>query len=325
MNQIAILMTGGTITMKIFDPSHGAQPMHNPSSIIEMLSEKTGLKDLLIEEFSQIPSPSMTLKMMQDLKIRIDALLARDDIDGVIVTHGTDTLEETAFYLDLVHQSEKPVIVTGAMKNTSQIGYDGFTNLIASVYVARHIDSKNKGVLVVMNYEIHTAWEVTKTHTLNLDTFKSLSFGPLGIIDDDQVIYYRLRNRVPFPFNNQFVSPVILIKTYAGMESILFECLDAKAIKGVVIEALGRGNVPPQLVPHIETLVSKDIPVVVVSRVPSGRIYDTYGYYGGGKDLIQRGAIFGTDLSGIKARILLMVALGNHYSKDLLKELFKYQ
>lgn len=318
-------MTGGTITMKIFDPSHGAQPMHDPSSIIEMLYEKTGFNDLIIEEFSQVPSPSMTLKMMHDLKTRVDELLDRSDIDGVIITHGTDTLEETAFYLDIVHNSEKPVIVTGAMKNTSQIGYDGFTNLIASVYVARDMASKNKGVLVVMNYEIHAAWEVTKTHTLNLNTFKSLSFGPLGIIDDDEVIYYRLRNRHSFSFNNDYIDPVVLLKTYAGMESLLLDHLRDLPIKGLIIEALGRGNVPPQIVPSIEKIIERNIPVIVVSRVSSGRVFDTYGYYGGGKDLIQKGAIFGTDLSGIKARLLLMVSLGNHKTMDELRDLFTYQ
>jgi L-asparaginase len=325
MNKIAIVMTGGTITMKIFDPSHGAQPMHDPSSIIEMLKNKTGFNDLIIEEFSQLPSPSMNLDLMSKLKLRIDELLARDDVDGVIVTHGTDTLEETAFYLDVVHQSEKPIIVTGAMKNTSQIGYDGFTNLISSVYVARHPESKNKGVLVVMNYEIHAAFEVTKTHTLNLDTFKSLSFGPLGIIDDHEVIYYRLRTRISYTFNNLFLGPVVLIKTYAGMEPLVLNLIKDQDVKGVVIEALGRGNVPPQIVPSVEGLIQNNIPVIIVSRVPSGRVFDTYGYYGGGKDLIERGAIFGSDLSGIKARILLMIALGNNVSLEALKELFTYQ
>ncbi len=325
MSKVAIVMTGGTITMKIFDPEQGAFPMQDASDIIEVLNDRLGFQNLVTHKYSMIPSPSMTLERMKDLKDFIDPILADPEISGIVITHGTDALEETAFYLDLVHTSEKPVIVTGAMKNASEIGYDGFTNLVSAIYTAQNPTSQNKGVLVVMNYEIHAAWEVTKTHTLNLDTFKSLSFGPLGIIDGEHVIYYRLRNRWSFQFHNAFQSPVPIITTYAGIEPDMIKQFANKPIKGIIIEAMGRGNVPPQLVKPIERLIDKDIPVIVVSRVPNGRVFDTYGYPGGGKDLIKKGAIFGTDLTGLKARILLMVALGNHYQKSDLKELFTYQ
>jgi len=325
MSRVAIVMTGGTITMKIFDPAHGAFPMQDASDIIEVLNDTLGFQNLVTHKYSMIPSPSMTLERMRDLKSFIDPILEDPEISGVVITHGTDALEETAFYLDLVHTSEKPVIVTGAMKNASEIGYDGFTNLVSAIYTAQHPDSQNKGVLVVMNYEIHAAWEVTKTHTLNLDTFKSLSFGPLGIIDGEHVIYYRLRNRWSYRFQNTFKAPVPIITTYAGIDADMINQFVNKPIAGIVIEAMGRGNVPPQLVEPIERLIAKEIPVIVVSRVPSGRVFDTYGYPGGGKDLIQKGAIFGTDLTGLKARILLMVALGNAYEKASLRSLFTYQ
>lgn len=325
MSKVAIVMTGGTITMKIFDPEQGAFPMQDASDIIEVLNDRLGFQNLVTHKYSMIPSPSMTLERMRDLKDFIDPILADPEISGIVITHGTDALEETAFYLDLVHTSEKPVIVTGAMKNASEIGYDGFTNLVSAIYTAQHPTSKNKGVLVVMNYEIHAAWEVTKTHTLNLDTFKSLSFGPLGIIDGEHVIYYRLRNRWSFQFHNMFEAPVPIITTYAGIEPDMVGQFVNKPIKGIIIEAMGRGNVPPQLVTPIESLIDRKIPVIVVSRVPSGRVFDTYGYPGGGKDLIKKGAIFGTDLTGLKARILLMVALGNRYQISDLKELFTYQ
>lgn len=325
MSKIAIVMTGGTITMKIFDPGQGAFPMQDASTMIDILNETLGFQNLVSYKYAMIPSPSMTVARMQDLKTFIDPLLDDPDISGVVITHGTDALEETAFYLDLVHTSIKPVILTGAMKNASEIGYDGFTNLVSAIHVARSDQSINKGVLVVMNYEIHAAWEVTKTHTLNLDTFKSLSFGPLGIIDGEHVIYYRLRNRWSYQFNNVFLSPVPLIKTYAGIEPSMLESFVHPPVKGMVIEAMGRGNVPPQLVPPIEALIANDIPVIIVSRVPNGRVFDTYGYPGGGKDLIQKGAIFGTDLIGVKARILLMVALGCGYDWAALRKLFTYQ
>ncbi len=325
MGKVAIVMTGGTITMKIFDPAEGAFPMQDASDIIKVLNDTLGFENLVTHPFSMIPSPSMTLEKMQALKNFIDPLLADPEILGVVITHGTDALEETAFYLDLVHGSEKPVVITGAMKNASEIGYDGFNNLVSALYTAQDLNSQNKGVLVVMNYEIHAAWEVTKTHTLNLDTFKSLSFGPLGIIDGEHVIYYRLRNRWSYRFKNDFHSPVPLVTTYAGIAADMIDQFVDKPIKGIVIEAMGRGNVPPQLVDPIERLIARNIPVIVVSRVPSGRVYDTYGYPGGGKDLIKKGAIFGTDLTGLKARILLMIALGNKLPKSELQTVFTYQ
>jgi L-asparaginase len=323
MKKVAIIFTGGTITMKTLDPNKGAFPMQDPSEIIEALNTNLGFDNLVTIHHSMIPSPSMTPKSMQELKTVIDPLLDDPDITGVIITHGTDTLEETAFYLDMVHTSSKPLIVTGAMKNASELGYDGFTNLVSSIYVAHSKDSIDKGVLVVMNYEIHAASEVTKMHTLNVNTFQSLSFGPLGVVDASDIIYYRTMNKPRYQFANKLVYDVPIIKTYTGMDaSILDYYLDQK-LDGLVIEAMGRGNVPPQLVKGIAAFAKKHIPVLITSRVPSGRVFGTYGYEGGGKDLGLKGAILAGDLSGLKARLFLMVALGNGISFNDLTQYFE--
>lgn len=322
MKKVAIIFTGGTITMKTLDPNQGVFPMQDASEIIQLLNTHLGFDHLVIVEHAMVPSPSMTPERMQDLKNVIDPYLSDPEIAGVVITHGTDTLEETAFYLDLVHDSKKPVIVTGAMKNASELGYDGFTNLVSSIYVALSEDSLDKGVLVVMNYEIHAASEVTKTHTLNVNTFQSLSFGPLGVIDASDVIYYRHQTKYPYRFKNELVLDVPLIKTYTGIDPEIFDYYLQKNVDGLIIESMGRGNIPPDLIPGMVALIDQNIPVLITSRVPSGRVFGTYGYPGGGKDLIEKGAIFAGNLSGLKARLFLMVALGNQRSHADIKKYF---
>lgn len=319
MKKVAIVFTGGTITMKTLDPNKGAFPMQDPSEIIHALNTNLGFDNLVTLHHSMIPSPSMTPESMRVLKTVIDPLLDDPEIAGVVITHGTDTLEETAFYLDMVHTSKKPVIVTGAMKNASELGYDGFTNLVSSIYVALSEDSKDKGVLVVMNYEIHAASEVTKMHTLNVNTFQSLSFGPLGVIDASDVIYYRTMNKHRYQFANKLIDHIPLVKTYTGMDVSLLDYYLSQKVNGLVIEAMGRGNVPPEMVRGIQAFTNLNLPVLITSRVPSGRVFGTYGYDGGGKDLLNKGAILAGDLSGLKARLFLMVALGNQLDLDAIK------
>ncbi|MFW5893339.1 MAG: asparaginase, partial [Bacillota bacterium] len=232
-------------------------------------------------------------------------------------------LEETAFYLDSVSTSHKPVVLTGSMKNASELGYDGLTNLDSSIRTVLSPSSRDRGVLVVMNYQIHAAREVTKTHTLNLDTFKSIEFGPLGIIDDDDVLYYRKQSlRNVYRLNNTYEPRVGLIKVVVGMDGELLDYYIDKGYKGLVIEAFGRGNVPAAMMDGIKRARKAGIEIVVVSRVMSGRVLDTYGYIGGGKDLVRHSCILGRNLSGQKARILLMVALGNDFGHEQLRDLF---
>jgi L-asparaginase len=228
--------------------------------------------------------------------------------------------EETAYYLDLVHHHPKPVVMTGSMKNASELGYDGFTNLVSSIYVAQSDESFDKGVLVVLNYEIHAASEVTKTHTLNVNTFQSLSFGPLGVIDASDVIYYRAMSRPRYAFKNKLSLKVPLIKTFTGMDAGVFDYYHSESVNGLVVEAMGRGNVPPYLVPYLKRFVDEQIPVLITSRVPSGRVFGTYGYPGGGKDLVQNGMILSGNLSGLKARLFLMVALGNNITNKEIQD-----
>lgn len=323
MKKVALIFTGGTIAMKVNSRLQGAVPSVTPSELVSLLSEVTTYDNLEAYEFSKVPSPSITPEKMYELKRIVDQYLSNDDFAGVVIVHGTDTLEETAFYLDVVSNSEKPVVLTGSMKNASELGYDGLTNLVSSIKVVLDEKSKNKGVLVVLNYTINSAFEVTKTHTLNLDTFKSFEFGPLGIIDDEDVIYFREQIlRKAYKLSNAYNESTYLIKSYAGINGEIIDYYVSKGAKGIVIEALGRGNVPPMMMDSIKTAINQGVKVVIVSRCYGGRVLDTYGYIGGGKDLKKAGCILGGNLSGPKARILLMIALENKLSDEALKKLF---
>ncbi|MCT4564444.1 MAG: asparaginase [Maledivibacter sp.] len=321
--KVAVVFTGGTISMKIDPRISAAIPALSSEEIMSMVTNIDKFADIEMVNFETIPGPHMTPQKMMNLSRLVKTLIQRDDIDGIVITHGTDTLEETAFLLDLNIFSNKPIVIAGAMRNGSELGYDGPSNLAAAICTIISDQAQNKGVLVVMNNEVNAASEVTKTHTLSLDTFKSLEFGPLGIVDNDEVIFYRDIVKHHHIETDSIEENVYLIKTYAGIDSSLIDfCVD-KGAKGIVIEAMGRGNIPPMMVSGIKNAISKGVKVVLVSRCPMGRVLDSYGYDGGGKTLRNLGVIFGGSLNGQKARIKLMLALSITEDGKKIKEIFE--
>lgn len=323
MKKIAVIFNGGTISMKIDDKINAAVPYLLGEEIISMTKGIENFSKIESFTFSSLPGPHVTPEIMLDLSNTIKTFLNRDDIDGVVVTHGTDTLEETAYLIDLTIDSIKPVVITGAMRSSSELGYDGPANLSASICTAISEGAKGRGVLVCLNGDINCASEVTKTNSMSLDTFKTPNFGPIGIVDNNKAIFYR-KNPCKQNFNiDKIESNVSLIKCCAGMDSRFIDfCIDNND-KGIVIEALGRGNVPKDMVPGIKRAINKNIPIVLVSRCFEGRISDSYGYEGGGKELRELGVIFSDTLPGQKARIKLMVALSIFTSIDGIRSLFE--
>ncbi|WP_026476097.1 asparaginase [Alkaliphilus transvaalensis] len=322
--KVAVIFTGGTISMSV-DPRIGAAiPSLSSQEILSLVTNIDKYAEIETLNFSKLPGPQIDINMMMDLRKLVVDTLNRDDITGVIITHGTDTLEETAYLLDLSIDSPKPIVVVGAMRNSSELGYDGPSNLAAAVCTAISPEAINKGVLVVMNNEVNAASEVTKANTLSLDTFKSLEYGPLGIVDNDEVILHRdIVNRQHI-LTDSIVPEVDLIKSAAGMDSRLINyCVDSGS-KGIVIEAMGRGNVPPTMLEGIQYAIKQQVAVVMVSRCPTGRVLDSYGYEGGGRHLRNLGVILGGDLPGQKARIKLMLALSVTKNLDEIKEIMEY-
>ncbi|MVO70499.1 asparaginase [Paeniclostridium sordellii] len=321
--KVAIVFTGGTISMTVDEKIGAAIPSLSGEQIMSMVTNIDKVADIEVFNFDEIPGPHMNPEKMLNLRNYINDILSNDDISGVVVTHGTDSLEETAYFLDLTLDTPKPVIVTGAMRSSDELGYDGPSNLAAAVCTAISDEAYNKGVLVVLSNEVLLASEATKTNTLTLNTFKSLTCGPLGIIDCDKLVLSRdIVNRETIVVD-KVESDVALIKSGAGMDESFIKFAADKGCKGIVIEAMGRGNIPPGMLKGVEYARSKDIPVIIATRCHSGRVFDSYGYLGSGRDLRNLGCIFAGDLPGQKARIKLIVALGKTNDSKELKDMFE--
>ena len=309
MKKIAIIFNGGTISMKIDEKIKAAVPSLSADEIMSMIPGVEDYAEIEAYTFSSMPSPHMTLETMLKLSKFTTELVERDEIDGVVITHGTDTLEETAYLLDLTVKTKKPVVVTGAMRSGSELGYDGPFNLATSICTAISDEAVGRGVLVCFNGELNSASEVTKANSMALNAFRTPNFGPIGIVDNDNVIFYRDANHLEKYDVSKIEKQVALIKCVVDMDSSYIDYLIEKGYGGIVIEALGRGNVPPKMVEGIKKAIELEIPVVVVSRCFEGRVFESYGYEGGGKQLKNLGVIFGDTLPGQKARIKLILAI----------------
>ncbi|VYT76378.1 asparaginase [Clostridium tertium] len=322
MKKVAVVFNGGTISMKVDERIKAAVPSLTGEEIMSMVAGIENYAEIESYSFSSKPSPHMTLEDMLGLSKLIKELVERDDIEGVVLTHGTDTLEETAYFLDLTIDTEKVIVVTGAMRSSSELGYDGPFNLATSICTAISEDAKGRGVLVCFNGELNSASEVTKANSMALNAFTTPNFGPIGIVDNNKVLFYRrtIKHRV---YNiDRVVEKVALIKCVAGMDSEYIDFLIDNGYKGIVIEALGRGNVPPQMIGGIKRALNNNVPVVIVSRCFEGRVFESYGYEGGGKMLKDLGVFFEESMPGQKARIKLIVALSSDKAIDI-EESFK--
>jgi len=316
---IALIFTGGTISMKVDLATGAAVPALTAQEILAEAPVLRTICEVGVEDFSRLPGPHVTPAHMWRLARRVAAWLERPDVDGIVITHGTDTIEETAYFLDLVLLSEKPVVLVGAMRTISDPSWDGPANLTAAVRVAACPQARGHGALVVMDDHIWPAREVRKIHTESTGSFSAPEFGPVGVVDAGQVVFRRTARPRPSWSDSAAetglrvarIEPrVELIQAYTGMTDQLIRAVMADGARGLALVAFGRGNVPPAIVPVVEALVAGGALVTVSSRSIAGRVKPRYGYEGGGLKLQQAGAILAGDLSGASARLLQMVALG---------------
>lgn len=321
--RLATFFTGGTISMRIDPATGGAIPMLSGEEIIAQVPGLDQIANYDLINFDRLPGPHWTLQRMAELATAIKEKLDEENIVGAVVTHGTDTLEETAYFLDLVLNTDKPVVLVGAMRNSSELSWDGPENLAAAVRVAIDPQARGLGVVVAMNSQIISATEATKTHTESTDTFQSRDFGPLGFVDKDRVIVMR------HPFEREVIltdaveSRVDIIKMFAGADDRFINFAIDDGARGLVIEGLGRGNATVAALPAIQRAIHDGLPVVITSRCPRGRVLDTYAYAGAGKQLTQMGVILGGMLPSHKARIKLALALGAGWSVEKIRESFE--
>jgi L-asparaginase len=327
---IGLIFTGGTISMKL-DPATGAAvPALGAEDILAQVRGLDEIAEIEVEDFSRLPGPHVTPEQMWRLARRASAWLERPDIDGLVITHGTDTIEETAFLLDLLLLTDKPVVMVGAMRTVSDVGWDGPANLLAAVRVAAAPSASGQGVLVVMDERILPAREVRKVHTESSASFTAPEFGPLGQVDAGQVLIrrtvrarpaWRSADAEPGLRVSRLDTRVSLLQTFTGMDDGLVKCVSATDSRGLALVAYGRGNVPPSIMPALESAIAGGLLVTVSSRCVAGRVSARYGYEGGGLHLRKIGAVLAADLTAAKARLLQMVALGTAKDAAEAKEL----
>lgn len=319
---IVLLFTGGTISMRRNVASGGAIPALTADEIVAATSGIEAVTGIEIEEWGRFPGPHMTIERMWELRTRIAEHLVRADVRGVVVTHGTDTLEESAYLVARSVASQKPVVFTGAQRTQGELGWDGPANLLESVRVAASREARGYGVMVVVGGQIFSARDVTKANTMLLEAFESRDLGPLGFLDEGEVVMRReLPPGPPVMMPHAPATPVDIIYAAAGVDSRLLDAARERAL-GVVIAALGRGNVPPEMLPGIVRLVESGRPVVITTRAGGGRVGQTYAYPGGGRTLLEAGAIMGGSRTPQQARIDLMLALGAARSGGALRDVF---
>ncbi len=315
---IAIVTTGGTIAQKPDLTTGACVPFISGSELIANNPLLLKVANIRLVEFSNIDSSHMNPGMWFKLSKLVNSLLLEDEIHGVVITHGTDTMPEGAYFLDLTINSEKPVIFTGTMRNAFALSFDGPANLYNSVVQASSKDAYNWGVTINLNQYIHSARDVSKTHTTNMQTFSSGIRGCLGYIEESKVRRFHDRTHklyVPLPDKP---AEVALVKTYAGDDGKLLRTITDFEFAGVVVEVLGAGNVNIAVYEAIKYLIDKNISVVITSQVHEGGVYPIYGSQGGGATLQKLKLVLGGDLSGNKARILLMLTLP-HVGNDHIK------
>lgn len=320
MKNILLIHTGGTISMQEDEMTGEVKPGEkNP--LVDHIKNIPDINLFSVELF-HLPSPHITPVDMLQIKKYIERNVKSNNIDGVVITHGTDTLEETAFFLDVTLSLPIPIVITGAMRSSNELGSDGLYNLLSALRVATSDNAKNMGVLVVMNDEVHTAKNVTKTHTSNVATFQSPQYGPIGIVNKGGVFFHHKPVVNPPLHVASLDKNVLLLKAFAGMDDTLLQAIDQLQLDGLVIEALGQGNLPPMLLPSLINLLNKGVPIVLVSRCFNGIVQDIYGYEGGGRHLKELGIIFSNGLNGQKARLKLMIALETTNDRKNLEEIF---
>ena len=312
--KILVLHTGGTISMQADASGAVVTSSDNPMNHVSNPLEGIQVHTL---DFFNLPSPHIKPKHMLALYQKIKEEAA--NYDGVVITHGTDTLEETAYFLDTMEIPRIPIVLTGAMRSSNELGSDGVYNYLSALRVASDDKATDKGVLVVMNDEIHAAKYVTKTHTTNVSTFQTPTHGPLGLIMKQEILYFKTAEpRVRFDLDHiEGLVPIITV--YAGMTDELLDMLDWDKVDGLIIQAFGAGNIPKETAQKLESLLHKGIPVALVSRCFNGIAEPVYAYQGGGVQLQKAGVLFVKELNAQKARLKLLIALNAGLKGEALK------
>jgi L-asparaginase len=308
---IRLIATGGTIA-SVADPHSGAViPARKAAELLESVPDIEEVGSVELDEVSQVNSWNITPATMLEVARRAQAAALEEKVDGVIVTHGTDTVEETSFLADVTVTSDKPVCFVAAMRAGDEVAADGPRNLLDAAKVSVDPAARGLGAVVVMNDEIHAARWVRKQDTFRTSAFSSPDHGPLGLVTPGSLtLLVRELERWTTRLPGSMDVSVPVVQSYTGMdESLIQTVVEATGARGLVLEGTGLGNVPGAAVDGIRAAVAKGLPVVVATRVPRGGTRAVYGGPGGGLSLRDEGVVGAGQLPAAKARLLLMVLL----------------
>jgi L-asparaginase len=312
---VVVVATGGTIANTPSGRLHAGE-------VADAIPALKTVARLEVEEVIRVASSAFGHEQWPPLARRINELLARPQVKGVVVTHGSNTVEETAYFLSLTVKSDKPVVLTAAQRQFTTLSSDSPKNFLQAVRVAASDEARGKGALVVANDVINAARDVSKNITTRLETYSSRDIGALGFVDDDQITFYRMpvkqhTRETPFDaMRLQKLPRVDIIYTYAGADGALIEAAVAHGAEGIVIAGFPTGAATPVMDDAIRRVVNKGIPVVMTNRGGMGRVMDK-------RRKEARPLIWGDNLTPVKARILLMLALTTSRDPATLQQMFE--
>jgi L-asparaginase len=310
--RVVLIVTGGTIAM-LPDPRTGAAvPTLRSAAILERVPGLTELAEVEAIDWGLVPASHLRFPQLLEVGDLVARAADRGEVAGVIVVQGTDVLEETAYAWDLMHGSEVPVVVTGAMRNAADPDYDGPRNLVDAARVVLDRRFRGQGVMVVMDGLILPADDVAKMDSRALGAFQAPNQGPLGRVEGERAILDRARGpRHVLPVRPaRAAEPVALITAVVSTDGGLMRAALGAGAAGLVVEGTGSGNTDPDLLAAAREALDAGIPVVLTSRCPAGGVSPFYGFPGGGRSWQEAGAILAGTLSGPKARVALALGLG---------------
>jgi L-asparaginase len=318
VSRVAILFTGGTISMVADAAAGGKVPTLDGAAILARAPGIGDIADLVTVDLGRTPASHFTFSKLFEIGGEIRRWQADPSIDGVVLVQGTDVIEETAFLWDLVLDGDAPVIVTGAMRAASDPNDDGPENLRNAVRCAIAPELRGAGVQVVLDGTINPADGVTKTHSSALDTFQCLDTGPLGRVVDGGVVVDRARGPRRRVATDRAADGVLLLTAHVAMDGALIDAAAALRPPGIVVEATGAGNTGAAVVEAAGRAIEQGIVVALTTRCPAGAANAQYAFPGGGATWVRAGALLAGHLSGPKTRIALACGLGAGYDRKQL-------
>jgi L-asparaginase len=319
--RVAVIFTGGTISMRHDPVAGGYVPTLSGAEILAQVPGLDGIADVIAIDRGRTPASHFTFPALFELWSTVSAALADPSIDGAVLVQGTDTIEETAFFFDLLHEGDAPLVVTGAMRSASAPDYDGPANILRAVAAAAAPALRGSGTVVVLSGSIEPADDVTKTHTASFDTFRSLNAGPLGRVESDRVVVERDRGPRRHVIATRAAERVHLVTATIAMDGTPIDALLAAGADGFVVAATGAGNTSASLLEAAERAMAAGVPVALTTRSPSGAATADYAFPGGGATWVRAGAMLTGLLGGPKARIALALGIGAGLDRDGLASL----